>query len=56
MSHLDKVHIINGDATKTIPRFLKDDPQVIVALLHINFDIHKPTKIALKNFIPRMSK
>ncbi len=54
--HLPKTELIKGNAEKTIPSFLKKNPHTIVALLHIDFDIYKPTKTALKEFLPRMGK
>jgi len=54
--HLPKTKLIKGDATTTIPDFLNKNPHTIIALLHIDFDIYSPTKVALKEFLPRMGK
>lgn len=54
--HLPSTLLIKGDSTKTIPIFIKKNPHVFVSLLHLDFDIYMPTKIALKYFITRMSK
>lgn len=54
--HLPKVEVIKGDAKRTIPKFVKKNPHLIISLLHIDFDIYSPTKSALKHFIPRMAK
>ena len=51
-----KVELIKGDATKTIPKFIKDNPHTVVSLLYLDFDIYKPTKVAIENFIDRMPK
>ena len=56
LSQLQKLSTFKGDATQTIPQFLKDNPHILVALLHIDFDIHGPTKVALEHFLPRMPK
>lgn len=50
------VQLIKGDVTKTVPDFLKDNRHVIVSLLYLDMDIYEPTKIALKEFLPRMAK
>jgi hypothetical protein len=50
------VQLIKGDATKTIPTFLKDNRHVIVLLLYLDLDIYEPTKVALKELLPRMAK
>lgn len=56
LGEIPKVQLIKGDVTYTIPKYLKDNPQTVVSLLYLDFDIYKPTKIAIENFIPRMPK
>jgi hypothetical protein len=56
LGEIPKVQLIKGDVTHTIPKYLKDNPQTVVSLLYLDFDIYKPTKIAIENFIPRMPK
>jgi hypothetical protein len=56
LSQLEKVSIIKGDAVKTIPKFIKDNQHIIVSLLHLDFDIYKPSKVAIDAFLPRMPK
>jgi len=50
------VQLIKGDVTKTVPEFLKDNRHVIVSLLYLDMDIYEPTKVAIKEFLPRMAK
>ena len=54
--HVPKVELVRGDATTTIPHYLMDNPQLIVSLLYLDFDIYEPTLVALKHFLPRMPK
>jgi hypothetical protein len=56
LSQLQKLSVVKGDATKTIPQYLEDNPHLLIALLHMDFDIHGPTKTALEHFLPRMPK
>jgi hypothetical protein len=56
INHIDKVSLIKGDANHTIPEYLKDNPHTIVSLLHLDFDLYGPTKVAIENFLPRMPK
>jgi hypothetical protein len=56
LQSIKKVEIVKGDATKTIPQYIDNNPHLIVALLHIDFDVYAPTKIALKSLINRMPK
>ena len=54
LGHVNKVNLIKGDATKTMPQFVQDNPHVVVSLLFLDFDIYEPTKVALETFLPRM--
>ncbi len=56
VGHVPKVELVRGDATKTIPHYLKENPQLIVSLLYLDFDIYEPTLAALKHLVPRMPK
>ncbi len=56
LGHIQKVFLQKGDAIKTIPKFLEDNPHVVVSLLFLDFDLFKPTKIALDYFVPRMPR
>jgi len=56
LSHIEKIQLIKGDAVKTIPEFVAANPQLIVSLLYIDFDLYEPTAAALKHFLPRMGK
>lgn len=52
VSHIEKIHLVPGDAVKTIPKFVTENPHLIVALLYLDFDLYEPTKVALENFLP----
>lgn len=54
--HLNKIELIKGNAVKTIPKYIKENPHLLVSFLYIDFDLYEPTRVALKNFLPRMSK
>ncbi len=54
--HIKKTELIVGDATKTIPEFLKTNQHLIVSFLYLDFDLYEPTKVALDTFIDRMPK
>lgn len=56
MNHIDKVHLVRGDATKTIPEFVEKHPHLVVSLLYLDFDLYEPTCVALKHLLPRMPK
>ena len=56
LNHIPKAELIRGDVSITIPKYLKNNPHLVVSLLYLDFDLYKPTKIALENFVPRMPK
>jgi hypothetical protein len=56
LGHVPKTHVIAGDATRTIPKFLRAHPHLLVSLLFMDFDLYAPTQVALKHFVPRMPK
>lgn len=56
LGHVDKVHLIQGDAARTIPQFLMENPHLVVSLLFLDFDLYEPTKIAIENFLPRIPR
>jgi len=54
LGHVPKVRMVRGDATQTIPKFVQDNPHLVVSLLFLDFDLYAPTRAALENFLPRM--
>ena len=56
LGHIPKVTLIRGDATETIPEFIRQTPHLLVSLLFMDFDLYEPTKVALQHFVPRMPK
>jgi hypothetical protein len=56
LGHVNKVNLVRGDATKTIPKFVDDNPHLLISLLYMDFDLYEPTKVALGHFLPRMPK
>jgi hypothetical protein len=56
LNHINKVEIIKGDICTILPKYINDNPHLIVSLLHLDLDIYEPTKIMLKYIVPRMPK
>ena len=56
LGHVPKVHLVKGDATKTIPVFIEENPHVLISLLFLDFDLYEPTKVAIECFLSRMPK
>jgi len=56
LGHVDKVHMIKGDVTKTVPQFIEEKSHVVISLLFMDLDIYEPTRVCLEHFVPRMPK
>ena len=56
LGHVDKVHLVKGDIIETVPRFVEENPHLIVSLLFLDVDLYEPTKAAIEHFLPRMPK
>ncbi len=56
LNQFKKIHLVKGDATATIPVFIQNNPHLLISLLFMDFDLYEPTKVALRHFLPRMSK
>lgn len=56
LGHIPKIEIVAGDACETIPKFLNDNPHLLISLLYLDFDIYEPTKVALENLYSRVVK
>lgn len=55
IGHIPRIELVKGDATETIPAYLKENRHVIPALLVIDCDVFLPAHVALSHFLPRMS-
>lgn len=54
LGHIEKVELIRGDVSETIPFFVSEHPHLIVSLLFLDMDLYEPTKVAIENFVPRI--
>lgn len=49
---VERVRLIEGDVLDTLPRFLAETPGLRVCLLHLDLDVHAPTRAALEQVWP----
>jgi hypothetical protein len=54
LAQIPKIHLIEGDFMTTGPEFVRDNPHMIVSLMHLDFDVYEPTAKALELFLPLM--
>jgi len=56
ISHIKKYQLIKGDAVIEIKKYLKQNPETIVALAYFDFDIYEPTKSCLEAIRGHLTK
>ena len=49
-----RIELVAGDASTTIPEYVRKNPGLRIALVNLDFDVYDPTIIALKVFYPRL--
>lgn len=54
--HVEKIQLIQGDASETIKSYLADHPETIIALAYFDFDIYEPTKNCLEAIKGHLTK
>jgi len=54
VSRIPRCEIIKGDIVKTVPEFVKNKPELSVAMLILDTDLYQPSKVALESFLPLM--
>jgi hypothetical protein len=54
LGHIPKVSLIKGDIATTVPKFVADNPHLLLSLLFVDCDLYEPTKVVLRHFLPRM--
>ena len=52
----DNVSLIEGDVTKTLPKFFAENPYSAFSIVNIDLDLYGPTKLALEFLYPRVVK
>lgn len=56
VSKIPRCELVKGDIVKTVPEFVKNNPDQVVAMLILDTDLYEPTKVALESFLPSMPK
>jgi hypothetical protein len=48
--------IVQGDATVTLPRWLEEHPETVVAMAYFDMDVYEPTRACLEALGPYLTK
>lgn len=54
--HKKKHELVQGDATVTLPAYLNEHPETVIALAYFDFDIYQPTRDCLEAIQPYLTK
>jgi hypothetical protein len=55
-SHIKKHRLVKGDVMRTLPAYLAEHPETIIALAYFDLDLFEPTKKCLELIRPHMAK
>lgn len=56
LSHIKRTELVKGDAPVELAKYLKNNPQTIIALAYFDMDVYKPTKGCLDLILPFLTK
>lgn len=54
--HKKKHELVPGDATQSLPTYLRQHPETVIALAYFDFDLYKPTRDCLQAILPYLTK
>jgi hypothetical protein len=54
--HKKKYELVQGDASQTLPAYLKQHPETVIALAYFDFDLYRPTKDCLEAIMPHVTR
>lgn len=56
LSHIRRTQLCKGDAPVELERYLRENPETIIALAYLDMDLYKPTKDCLELMRPYLTK
>ncbi|MFI7003354.1 TylF/MycF/NovP-related O-methyltransferase [Nocardia sp. NPDC050175] len=56
MGHVQRTFVVEGDVRETLPRYLDDNPQTVIALAYFDLDLYEPTRDLLRIITPYLTK
>ncbi|MDL4815427.1 class I SAM-dependent methyltransferase [Actinomadura opuntiae] len=54
--HTRRSFVVKGDIRETVPRYLEENPETVIALAYIDVDLYEPTREVLKAIRPHLTK
>lgn len=56
LSHIRRTLLVQGDVRETLPRYLAENPQTVVAMAYFDLDLYEPTRDTIKAIQPYLTK
>jgi hypothetical protein len=56
MGHVQRTLVVEGDVRETVPRYLEENPETIIALAYFDMDLYAPTRDVLEIIAPYLSR
>ena len=56
VNHIKKYELVKGNVLETLPRYLEQHPETIIALAYFDFDLYEPTKVCLQLIQKHLTK
>lgn len=50
----EHVELVEGDVTKTIPEYVRKNPALRIAMIHVDIDLYEPSVTILEELYPRL--
>jgi len=56
LGHIPKLDLVKGDISETMPKYLEENPHLMIAMLYLDLDLYKPTKDVIELCLSRVPK
>ncbi|CAL9634550.1 class I SAM-dependent methyltransferase [Streptomyces sp. NPDC057245] len=54
--HTQRSFVVQGDVRETVPRYLAENPETVIAMAYFDLDLYRPTKELLQAIKPHLTK
>jgi hypothetical protein len=55
-SHVKRHELVQGDVVATLPKYLEEHPETVIALAYFDLDLYEPTKACLNAIRPHLAR
>lgn len=56
LGHIQRTLVVEGDVRETLPRYLADNPETVIAMAYFDLDLYESTRETLRTIIPYLAK